>query len=521
MLCPYCGAVLARSDARCTRCHRPPPLDPHARHAAILASWQQGALDPAALQQAIAELTVTDARGQAWLPAPQAGQWLYWSGQEWLPYAGTAPLLQVAQATAPRRPVHWLVWVAGLGALAVIVLGGALALQTSERRIAARPGATVAALAPTGLPTARFTPRPTFTAPASGAAALTVLATSTPGLPKPTMTPISQVSLLAWDKDEPASAASFALIGGAATVKDAEYCLKPAGAEPALGTLDPKATDLSLQARVTVPDVDGASAGLLGCGVLFELNREGQWRQSLLGPDGRPTAGGAWLAAEGLGSYAKYDLGLTCESGATGQPGLLALVANGLIVTQTAPVAVATPLVGVYTSIPAGAAPEADACFDDWRLEVWPGAGTGHPADDRQPVLVELGQPDAFILEFEQEPEGGLYRIETWSYADVGMVFTFADAVLIETQGIDTESAEIVAWPVGYDPLAFTPDMTLEQVKALLTGQELASLDVPVEFGEGMVLYGGDQIVLGFTQGTLEFAETLPITAETPEQPAP
>jgi hypothetical protein len=42
----------------------------------------------------------------------------------------------------------------------------------------------------------------------------------------------------------------------------------------------------------------------------------------------------------------------------------------------------------------------------------------------------------------------------------------------------------------------------------ILSEGELAQVSVPPELGEGMVLYAGEQIVVGFTAGQLEYIET-------------
>jgi hypothetical protein len=542
MSCLHCAAPLADGAIFCPSCGtpalNPATADLHRRAALLNERWAHAEVGAQAYERETQALMRFDAYGRAWLPGGEPGIWRYYQDGEWRPFVAPlsermasisppAPSSPAAVAALPtrarpperlRRRPPWGAILGGAAGLVLFVILVVVGFRWLNRPAEVAKGvtprataqATVAPGAATAAAAAALTP-----APGTASAGVTLpplpLATSTPGPPKPTMTPISRVSVMAWGEGE--SALPLAVWNGAGSVVDGAYCLRPSGEQPVRAGFAPGATDLSLQALVAVPNLKAASAGLLGCGVLFEINRAGQWRQRLVDRDGAPEAAGEWRSTEGLGSYHRYDLGLLCESGAGGKPGLRALVANGLIVSQDAPIPGSTAsLVGLYASIPAGAADNVRACMDNWRLEVWPGAGPGHPADDRQPILAELGQPHAFSLAFEQEPEGGLYRVETWTYADVGMSFTFVDGVLIETAGVDTESPEIVVWPVNYDPLAFTPDLTLEQVKALLGGQELVSLEAPAEFGEGMIFYAGDQIVLGFTQGTLEFVETLPIT---------
>ncbi|NLG26756.1 MAG: hypothetical protein GX557_02525 [Chloroflexi bacterium] len=260
---------------------------------------------------------------------------------------------------------------------------------------------------------------------------------------------------------------------------------------------------LSAEVLVSTSDAAGASVGLAACGVLLELDDQARWRQTPVGTDLVVGAPGEWAAGAGLAAGGQHVLGILCEAG------VITLVGDGVILAQIeASLDVAAPL-ALSATAPGGGA---NVCFDDLRVEVWPADQGG---DDRLAILAELGTPDAFSIAFEQDPAGAQYRVETWTYVDVGMTLTFSDGVLIETGGIDASSEDLSAWPVDYDPLSFQAGMTLDAVQGLLAGQELVSLEVPVEFGAGMVLYGGDQIVLGFSEGELEFVETLPITVDT------
>ena len=65
--------------------------------------------------------------------------------------------------------------------------------------------------------------------------------------------------------------------------------------------------------------------------------------------------------------------------------------------------------------------------------------------------------------------------------------------------------------PAWYTPFDFSAEMTLAQVQALLSEGDLAQVDVPSELGEDMVLYAGEQIVVGFAAGRLEYVETLAV----------
>jgi len=349
--------------------------------------------------------------------------------------------------------------------------------------------------------------------------------------PRPASTAASTVAAWHWEEGE-VSPVPWELTGGEGVVADGRYCLAPSGDELALAQIDSVAAMgsregvsailwasaapappaiCSAQVLASSPGVEGATVGLAACGVLLEIDGEGRWRQSALTESGAEGAG-EWIADPALSAGGAHTLGILCEVGRT------YLVGDGAILTLPLEGADPGAPVALAATVPGGGEP---VCFDDLRVEAWPKAPEGQTGDDRRVFQVELGLPDAFSLSFEQDPDGARYRVETWTYALTGMWLTFADGVLIETGSLDVTADDLSAWPVEYDPFAFEPDMTLEQVQALLEGQELVSLEVPAEFGEDMLLYGGDQIVLGFTEGELEFVETLPITVDALDEASP
>lgn len=322
--------------------------------------------------------------------------------------------------------------------------------------------------------------------------------------------PASQLATMRWSEDD--AGAPWSVTGGDAAAEGGRYCLTASGTEPVIVAVPSTASTLasgagvsvlSVQVLASTADVAGASVGLAASGVLLELDDQARWRQTPVGPDLVPGSPGEWIADAGLVTGSQHVLGILCEAGT------LYLVGDDTILAQVDATLDLTAPLALVTTVPGGGG---GACFGEMRVEVWPEASGG---DDRLAILAEMGTPDAFSIAFEQDPAGHSYRIETWSYAVTGMTLTFADGVLIETGGIDASSEDISAWPVDYDPLSFSAWMTLEAVQGLLEGQELVSLEVPEEFGASTVLYAGDQIVLGFSEGELEFVETLPITVDT------
>jgi hypothetical protein len=129
------------------------------------------------------------------------------------------------------------------------------------------------------------------------------------------------------------------------------------------------------------------------------------------------------------------------------------------------------------------------------------------PAEDNRDRLLELmGPPDTFRLTF-QELEGMDVRWEEWAYYDLGARFDFVDGQLLWT--VDLEPApELAIYAHFYDPREFTAGMSPAEAKALLVDQELSEMDLAEGDIPGGLMMGADQLMLGFDQERLVYAES-------------
>jgi len=82
------------------------------------------------------------------------------------------------------------------------------------------------------------------------------------------------------------------------------------------------------------------------------------------------------------------------------------------------------------------------------------------------------------------------------------------EGALVEEEPLEPVDAFVVA-PAWYSPFDFSADMTLVRVQTLLGEGDLAQVSVPPELGQDMVLYAGEQIVVGFRAVQIEYVETL------------
>jgi hypothetical protein len=135
------------------------------------------------------------------------------------------------------------------------------------------------------------------------------------------------------------------------------------------------------------------------------------------------------------------------------------------------------------------------------------------PADDHRPRVLELmGPPDTFRLTF-QELEGSMVRWEEWAYYDLGARFDFVDGQLLWTVELEPVP-DLAIYAHFYDPREFTADMSPDLARALLADQELVEIDMAEgDIPSGLFL-GADQLLLGFDQNRLVYAESLYLTPE-------
>ena len=134
------------------------------------------------------------------------------------------------------------------------------------------------------------------------------------------------------------------------------------------------------------------------------------------------------------------------------------------------------------------------------------------PQDQRPEVLRLMGLPDSITITWQQL-EGQEVRLEEWSYFDSQTRFDFVDGELAWTIDIDpAPDGTLFAHP--YDPLDFNSTMTVEDVRALLAGQELVEESLAEAEAPGGLALMGDQILLGFDGGRLVFVQTFALSPD-------
>ena len=230
----------------------------------------------------------------------------------------------------------------------------------------------------------------------------------------------------------------------------------------------------------------------------FEVDGQSRWRLRSSDPAGAYVERVGWTPSPAIDAGGGTNLLSAIVEGRRA-----ILIVNGEEMVRVDDLPSSGTTIGLTVSTPAGQE-RGKACFDLLRAaEIG-----GTPHDDRQTVLAELGAPQAFDIAFGSDEDSVPLRYETWIYYDYLTALTFVDGTLVEEEPLEPIDAFVVA-PAWYSPLDFSADMTLAQVQTLLGEGDLAQVSVPPELGQDMVLYAGEQIVVGFTAGQLEYVETL------------
>jgi hypothetical protein len=95
----------------------------------------------------------------------------------------------------------------------------------------------------------------------------------------------------------------------------------------------------------------------------------------------------------------------------------------------------------------------------------------------------------------------------------LGARFDFVDGQLLWTVTL-SPAPEIALYAHFYDPRDFTAGLSPAEAKVLLADQEVAEMDLAEGDLPGSLMIGADQLMLGFDQGRLVYAESYFLTPE-------
>jgi hypothetical protein len=108
--------------------------------------------------------------------------------------------------------------------------------------------------------------------------------------------------------------------------------------------------------------------------------------------------------------------------------------------------------------------------------------------------------------------EGSQIRLEMWAYHGGKTSFTFTD-------GVFKFEGEVEALPVGYVPTPYHPNQfplgsTPEQIMTLLPGVTIVPVQNSEGIQQGVLLYSGQQLILGFLNERLYYVDAMVFVPE-------
>jgi hypothetical protein len=131
-------------------------------------------------------------------------------------------------------------------------------------------------------------------------------------------------------------------------------------------------------------------------------------------------------------------------------------------------------------------------------------------SSEQQQVIEKFGPPESFtVMIIAEDEETAPERNEVWKYYSLGRSFTFVEGKLITShplQAIDSQAAL-----PDYRPWQFTGDMGIGDAVTAFADQEFIQLDLDDELIEGGTMAYSEQLALGFKDGQLVFAESIPL----------
>jgi hypothetical protein len=127
-------------------------------------------------------------------------------------------------------------------------------------------------------------------------------------------------------------------------------------------------------------------------------------------------------------------------------------------------------------------------------------------------VVNDFGWPDSFTITEIDNTQGEHIRHEIWVYYQGRTSYVFLNGLFIS-------SNEVEELPQGYMPTPFQPDQfqtgtSLDRLQIQIGESELLPLDDSDVISDGVQLYFGQQLIIGFMEDRLVYVEALAFIPE-------
>jgi hypothetical protein len=505
MRCSSCGANLKPAALKCEICGAerkllsPEILQIEEKFAELREQFQRGNLDYPGFQTACKELVWIDPKGVRWKYNAADQNWYQERKHGWIladPERHTdEKLLETAQEPAAshpktpgqsKRPAKKWMYVFGcvfivLGIIAVGAAGGFFILSQSTDFLSLRSAEEEIELTSTPMPLSP-TPVVFYSGDGNGFE----------------------------DLFKPAKSNSYDV-----RFDDANYLFNLKNPGVFLTSISKKSYK-NLAVDVTVANLgDEENAGIAGFivrasgtngidGILLEIDTAGNWRIEKKDQSGTRQPLTEWAFSDAINTgNAENRIGVVVSGDA------VYFLANGVELYSMAELQGEGAYWGLIGATQANV-PSVQIQYQNLRVE----EVFEKPVDERPNVIARFGKPDSFCVTFEENVDGSISRYDEWTYINQQTIFHFIDGVFMGSDTMDY-SAGLIAAPYWYDSFQFTEKTSIDDVRKMF-GNDLREMELPSEFGGDLKLFAGDQILVGFANGNLEYVETFAV--ETPSE---
>lgn len=134
-------------------------------------------------------------------------------------------------------------------------------------------------------------------------------------------------------------------------------------------------------------------------------------------------------------------------------------------------------------------------------------------SEEQQIVVDAFGWPDSFTIFTVDDVENNTVRLETWNYHLGKISFTFIEGVF-SNEGIIAGLPAEGFYPTPYQPDQFPLGASLAFIRERLADNEMVLIKGFEDLHEGMQLYGGQQLILGFVDNHLFYVDAMALVLE-------
>lgn len=144
--------------------------------------------------------------------------------------------------------------------------------------------------------------------------------------------------------------------------------------------------------------------------------------------------------------------------------------------------------------------------------EAQPAASPADTTDRRPELLAHLGSPDAWLVTAD-EVDGELVRFESWMYHEAATQIDLVDGEILWSVHIDPLPGGTL-YPLAYRPDQFALLSSPDEIGSAFPDLRLEKVELEDESVPGAMFLVGEQLLLGFVEDRLVYAEAMTLAPE-------